>query len=73
MQYNFTDTGSIPVTMTLTVSDLERLVRILDPIAKDDSHPNRYRAADIVRQARDAHESTRKALVTYVQYMTLSE
>ena len=73
MQYNFTDTGSIPVTMTLTVSDLERLVRILDPIAKDDSHPNRYRAADIVRQARDAHESTRIALVTYVQYMTLSE
>lgn len=60
MKYRFAREEMLAANVTITLGDLDTLVDILEPIAQDNSHDMRYRAADVRRQLADI----RKQLVT---------
>jgi hypothetical protein len=43
----------VTVSVEMSLRDLDRLIDILVPVAEDDDHSHRYRAADLTRALKD--------------------
>ena len=56
MEYRFAREEMIAANVTVTLGDLDTLIDILEPIAQDNSHDMRYRAADMRRQLADVRK-----------------
>lgn len=49
MNYRYSNELDTTASVDITLHDLDRLIDILKPIAADDMHEQRYRAADLNR------------------------
>jgi hypothetical protein len=52
MDYRYTDEDTLAVAVTITLAELDDSHRILNPIANEDDHEQRYRACGLEPQAR---------------------
>lgn len=67
MKYNYSNELDVTATVEVSLRDLDRLIDILVPVAEDDDHAHRYRAADLTRALKDI----RARLIDQTQgYMT---
>ena len=67
MNYSYSNEHDVTATVEISLRDLDRVIDILKPIALDDDHSHRYRAADLNR----AFENVRKRLIQQTcDYMT---
>jgi hypothetical protein len=53
MKYNYSNELDVTATVEVSLRDLDRLIDILVPVAEDDDHTHRYRAADLTRALKD--------------------
>lgn len=49
MKYSYSNELDVTATVEISLRDLDRVIDILKPIALDDDHSHRYRAADLAR------------------------
>ena len=67
MNYSYSNELDVTATVEISLRDLDRVIDILKPIALDDDHSHRYRAADLNR----AFENVRTRLIQQTRgYMT---
>lgn len=59
MKYSYSNELDVTATVEISLRDLDRVIDILKPIALDDDHSHRYRAADLNR----AFEEVRTRLI----------
>jgi hypothetical protein len=60
MNYSYSNELDVTATIEISLRDLDRVIDILKPVALDDDHSHRYRAADLNR----AFENVRTRLIT---------
>jgi hypothetical protein len=68
MRYSYTNTTQVPVALEFTLHDITTLLNILDPIAADDDHGQRYHAAAAARFLRDAHAKACETIAGDIAY-----
>ena len=50
MKYKYTFEEDTPITVEITFGEVDTLIQVLDPIARDDTHEHRRRASVLVRE-----------------------
>lgn len=68
MEYRYTDEGTLAATVTVTLGDLDKLIELLDPMAKDEDHPKRYTASDLNRKFGDVRCAMLKSAANGLSY-----
>ncbi len=57
MEYKYTLEHDMPINITITLHDVNSLIEMLEPIAKDDGHSSRWMASRLVRELRQIKRS----------------
>jgi hypothetical protein len=68
MDYLYTNEGTLAATVTVTLGDLDELIKLLDPMAKDEDHPKRYTASDLNRKFGDVRLAMLKSAADGLNY-----
>ena len=67
MNYSYSNELDVTATVEISLRDLDRVIDILKPVALDEDHSHRHRAADLNR----AFENVRTRLIQQTRgYMT---
>jgi hypothetical protein len=67
MNYRYSNELDTTASIDVSLHDLDRLIDILEPIAKDDTHDQRYRAADLNRALTEIRTRLIKQTHGYLQ------
>jgi putative N-acetylmannosamine-6-phosphate epimerase len=67
MKYNYTLEHDLPISITVTLHDVEKLIAMLEPIAEDATNSHRYKASELCRNLKDIRKS---ALATSSSQLT---
>ena len=70
MRYSYTNTTQVPVALEFTLHDITSLLQILEPIAEDNDHDQRYTSAAFARALREAHAKACETMTLDLAYMT---
>jgi hypothetical protein len=68
MDYRYTDEDTLAVAVTITLAELDTVIRILNPIANEDGHEQRYRASDLNRKFEDIRTTMLKSAAETISY-----
>ena len=68
MEYSYTDEGTLAATVTVTLGDIDKLIELLDPMAKDEDHPKRYTARDLNRKFAEVRRAMLKSAADGLNY-----
>jgi hypothetical protein len=68
MDYRYTDEDTLAVAVTITLAELDTVIRILNPIANEDGHEQRYRASDLNRKFEDIRTTMLKSAAETINY-----
>ena len=68
MDYRYTDEDTLAVAVTITLAELDSVLRILEPIANEDGHDQRYRAKDLNRKFEDIRTTMLKSAAETIGY-----
>lgn len=52
MEYKYSLEHEMPINVTVTLNDVDSLIEMLEPMAKDDGHASRWKASRLVRELR---------------------
>lgn len=50
MKYKYAFEEDIPLTVEITFGEVDNLIKLLDPIARDDTHEHRWKASTLVKE-----------------------
>ena len=67
MNYRYSNELDTTASIDVSLHDLDRLIDILEPIATDDTHDQRYRAADLNRALTEIRTRLIKQTHGYLQ------
>jgi hypothetical protein len=68
MDYLYTNEGTLAATVTVTLGDLDELIKLLDTMAKDEDHPKRYTASDLNKKFSDVRLAMLKSAADGLNY-----
>ena len=67
MDYRYTNETDATANINITLGNLDTLIEILAPIAEDDTHDQRYRAANLNRELTEVRTRLIKQAHGYLQ------
>jgi hypothetical protein len=68
MEYKYTLEHEMPINVTVTLNDIDSLVEMLEPMAKDDGHSSRWKASRLVRELRQIKRSALSSASMQLKY-----
>jgi len=67
MDYRYSNETDVTANINITLGSLDTLIEILAPIVKDETHDQRYRAADLNRELTEIRTRLIKQTHGYLQ------
>jgi hypothetical protein len=67
MNYRYSNELDVTASIDITLGEIDTLVNMLEPIAADEDHDHRYRAADMARKLKDIRTRLIKQTHGYLQ------
>jgi hypothetical protein len=68
MEYKYTLEHDMPINVTVTLNDVDSLIELLEPMAKDDGHSSRWKASRLVRELRQIKRSALSSASNQLRY-----
>jgi hypothetical protein len=68
MEYKYTLEHDLPINVTVTLSDVDALIAMLEPMAKDDGHASRWKASRLVRELREIKRAALSSSSNQLKY-----
>ncbi len=68
MEYKYTLEHDLPINVTVTLGDVDALITMLEPMAKDDGHASRWNASRLVRELRQIKRSALSSASMQLKY-----
>lgn len=69
MDYRYTNEGAITAHMHITLDEMDALIEVLEPIAKDDTHSHRHRASSLLVEIKDARAKTIESAASWLEHL----
>ena len=68
MEYKYTLETEMPINVTVTINDIDSLIDMLEPMAKDDGHSSRWKASRLVSELRQIKRSALSSSSAQLRY-----
>jgi hypothetical protein len=68
MNYNYTLEHDLPISITVTLHDIEKLLEMLKPIAEDTTSGYRWKASELCRNLKDIRKSALSTASSQLTY-----
>jgi len=68
MNYNYTLEHDLPISITVTLEDVTKLISMLEPIAEDATNSHRYKASELCRKLKGIRKSALLAASSQLTY-----
>jgi hypothetical protein len=68
MKYQYALECEMPINVTVTLSDVDALIEMLEPMAKDDGQASRWKASRLVRELREIKRSALSSASNQLKY-----
>lgn len=68
MKYTYTLEHDLPISITVTLHDVEKLIEMLKPIAEDTTNSHRYKASELCRNLKDIRKSALSTASSQLTY-----
>jgi len=69
MNYKYTLEMELPISVNLTLQDVESLLKLLDPIAEDNEHAQRWEASRMRRELKEIRRSALNSSSSQLTYL----
>lgn len=68
MKYNYVNEQDLPISTTVTLYEIDSLVKILEPISEDKEHAMRWKAGELIRSLKEIRRSALGSASSQMKY-----
>lgn len=68
MEYKYSLEHEMPISVTVTLNDVDSLIELLEPMTKDEGHASRWKVSRLVHDLRQIKRSALSAASDQMRY-----